>query len=149
MAEEHLDYTRQHTSYVEHVPHYYGDYVRILFLSATGLMLLGAPFYADSLRIELPFEIVGALVLAALAALANPHSKTVLAADAIAAGVGMVVYGTWALFSYSESTWVQFILRQGIAIVFLAAFYFSMKTVRAFLFHKVGKHDEAGEFEEE
>lgn len=132
----------------EHIPHYHGDAVRQLFISAAALMLIGAPFYADSLRTELPFEIVGALILVALAALANPHKKLALVADAIAAGVGLVIYETWALYTYHDSTWMQFILREVIAIIFLAAFYFSMKTVRAFVLHQVGRHDEAGEFEE-
>src|SRR3989344_9204096 len=114
--------------YAENIPHYHGDAVRQLFISAAALMLIGAPFYADSLRTELPFEIVGALILAALAALANPHKKLALVADAIAAGVGLVIYKTWALYTYHDSTWMQFVLREVIAIIFLSAFYFSMKT---------------------
>ena len=133
---------------IAHVAHYYGDAVRQLFVSAAALMLIGAPFYADSMRSELPFEIVGALVLVALAALVNPHNKSVFMVGAVASGVGLVIYETWALYTYFESTWLQFILREIIAIVFLAGFYFSMKTVRAFVLHTVGKHDEVGEFDE-
>ena len=84
----------------------------------------------------------------ALAALANPHNRTIFMAGAVAAGVGLVIFETWALFSYHESTWMQFILREVVALAFLAGFYFSMKTVRAFVMHKVGKRDEAGEFDE-
>ena len=32
-------------------------------------------------------------------------------------------------------------------VLFLVAFYFSTKTVRAFVMHQVGKEDEPGEFE--
>ena len=135
--------------YTEHIPHYYGDAVRQLLIAAAAFILIGAPFYADTLRTELPFEITGAVILVALAALANPHNKLIFLAGAIASGVGLVVYETWALYTYSDSTWLQFILRQAIAIVFLAGFYFNMKTVRAFVLHRVGKHDEVGEFEEE
>ena len=130
-----------------HVAHYYGDAVRQLFVAAAALMLIGAPFYADSLRSELPFEIFGPLILFALAALANPHNKSVFMAGAVASGTGLVIYETWALYTYFESTWLQFILREMIAIVFLTGFYFSMKTVRAFILHTIGKHDEVGEFE--
>ncbi|OGG80617.1 hypothetical protein A3A39_03955 [Candidatus Kaiserbacteria bacterium RIFCSPLOWO2_01_FULL_54_13] len=135
--------------YAENIPHYHGDAVRQLFVSAAALMLIGAPFYADSLRTELPFEIAGALVLVALAALANPHKKSVFFVGAVASGVGLVVYETWALYHYSEITWLQFILRELVAVVFLVAFYFNMKTVRAFVLNTVGKHDEVGEFEEQ
>ncbi len=134
--------------YAESVPHYYGDYVRQLFISAAALMLIGAPFYSDALRVELPFEIAGALVLVALAALVNPHKQSVFLAAATASGVGLILFESWALYGYYDSTWTQFILREVIAIIFLAGFYFSMKTVRAFVLHKIGKHDTAGEFEE-
>ena len=134
--------------HAEPVPHYHGDIVRQLFISTAALLLIGAPFYADSLRTELPFEIAGAILLVALAALANPHNRTIFMAGAVAAGVGLVIFETWALFSYHESTWMQFILREVVALAFLAGFYFSMKTVRAFVMHKVGKRDEAGEFDE-
>ena len=147
MADYDGEYARG--AYVELVPHYYGDYIRQLFNIAAPLMLITAPFYANNLTIELPFEIVGALVLVALAALTNPHKQTIVVADAVAAGLGLLVYGTWALLTYDNSSWLQFILREVIALLFLTAFYFSMKTVRAFALHQIGKHDEAGEFDEE
>lgn len=142
------DYHPPPFPYESHISHYYGDQVRVLFVVAAGLMLIGAPWYANSLRTELPFEITGALILVALAALINPHKKSLILATAVAAGVGAVVYETWALYEYFDSTWTEFILRQTIASVFLFSFYFSMKTVRAFALHQVGKHDEAGEFDE-
>lgn len=134
--------------YEVHVSHYYGDQVRQLFVAAAALILIAAPFYSDSLRAELPFEIVGALILVALAAFANPHNRTVFLASAIAAGVGVVIYEMWAIYGFDEITWVQFTLREVIAVILLVAFYFNMKTVRAFVLHQVGKHDEAGEFDE-
>src|SRR3989344_1680177 len=94
--------------YVGGVSHYYGNHVRQLFVVAAAMMLIAAPFYADSLRAELPFEIVGALALVALAALANPHNKSVFVLSAIAAGIGLVVYEMWALYTYFDSTWAQF-----------------------------------------
>jgi len=132
----------------DHLPHYHGDAVRQLLASAAILMLVGAPFYASFLGVELPFLITGALALVAVAALVNPHKKSIFLVAAVASGVGLVVFETWALYGYYDSNWAQFILREVIAVVFLAGFYFSMKTVRAFVLHKVGKHDEAGEFEE-
>lgn len=131
------------------VPHYYGDTIRQLFIVNAGLILIGAPFYADSLRAELPFEILGALILAGLAALVNPHKRSFLFANAIAAGVGLLLYETWALSAYETSTWTQFVLRELIAIVFLFAFYFSVKTVRAFVLHQIGKSERVGEFDED
>lgn len=132
-----------------HVLHYYGDYVRILFVCAAAAMLIGVPFYGNWLHLELPFVVVGAAILVALAAISNPYRKSIHFANSVAAGVGMVLYEIWALYAYAESTWLQFSLRQLIAILFLVAFYFSMKTVRAFLLHQVGKHDQVGDFDQE
>ena len=135
--------------YFDTIPHYHGDVVRQIFIVGAALLLIGAPFYSSSLWLELPFEIIGALVLIALAALANPHQKTVFMLGAAASGAGLVIFQTWALAAFQESTWFQFALREVLAVLFLAGFYFCMKTVRAFLMHKIGKHDEAGEFDEE
>lgn len=143
MAQE--EYTSQ--PYEEPIAHYHGDTMRQLFIAAVVLMVVGAPFYADELRIELPFLIVGALSFAFLAALANPHKRLIFMVGAVAAGLGFVIYETWALYTYAESSWLQFILREIIAIVFLVAFYFSTKTVRAFMLGRIGKHDEVGEFD--
>ena len=78
------DYTRQSPYLWSGVPHYYGDIVRQLLISAAALVLLGAPFYAEDLRAELPFEIMGAIVFVALGALLNPHSKLAIFANVIA-----------------------------------------------------------------
>ncbi|OGG65726.1 hypothetical protein A3D71_04240 [Candidatus Kaiserbacteria bacterium RIFCSPHIGHO2_02_FULL_55_20] len=131
------------------VPHYYGNTVRQLFLANAALILIGAPFYADTLSAELPFEIIGALVLAGLAALVNPHNRSFIFANAVAAGIGLLFYETWALSNYEVSTWAQFIWRELIAVIFLTAFYFSMKTVRAFVLHQIGKSQQVGEFDED
>ena len=131
--------------FVRGVPHYYGDIVRQLFICVAALMLVAAPFYADALRVELPFEIVGALTLVAVAALVNPNTKATLFASAVASGVGAVVYETWALYGYMDSSWSQFLLRQFLAVLFLLGFYFSVKTVRAFLMHTIGVADATGE----
>lgn len=129
------------------VPHYYGDIVRRLFVLAAAVMSFSAPFYTSNLRVALPFVVLGAIVLLAIAALMNPHKKIIIIAGAVAAGVGMLIYETWALFDYKTSTWEEFILRQILAFVFMSAFYFSMKTLRAFVLGTIGKHEEAGEFD--
>ena len=135
--------------FLPHLNHYFGDIVRQIFISTAALILVAAPFYADNLRVELPFEIGGALALVALAALANPHNRGSMVGSSIAAGVGLVIYEIWALYAYHDSSWVQFFLRELIALLFLVAFYFSLKTVRAFIMHQVGKRDVVDEFEGE
>lgn len=132
---------------VPHVSHYYGDQMRQLFMSAAALMIIGSPFYTDSLTMQLPLLIIGALALVALAAFANPHNKFIFLIAAAVSGAGVVVYSMWGLYNYEDVSFLQFILRLLIALVFLTAFYFNMKTLRAFVLGKVGKHEEVGEFD--
>ena len=131
----------------QNVPHYYGDVVRQCFVLGAIIMLVAAPFYTSNLRAELPFVILGALILVALAALTNPHNKSFVVADAVTGGIVVVIYQAWALFDYQSSTWIQFGLRELVALIFITAFYFSMKTLRAMLLHQVGKREKVGEFD--
>ena len=128
------------------VSHYYGDYVRQFLLGAAALMLFAAPFYGEFLRAELPFVVMGTLVLVALAAITNPWKKSIMTADAVASGTGLLIFETWAIYGYGESTALAFVLRQALALIFLVAFYFSVKTVRAMLLHQLGKRDTSEEF---
>jgi hypothetical protein len=130
------------------VPHYYGDYVRQFFLGASALMLFSAPFYADNLKAELPFEVAGALILVSLGALTNPWKPLIMTANAIAAGIGVAVYQSWALVGYDANDLVPFVLRQAIAFAFLFAFYFAVKTCRCMMLGQVGKRATFGEFED-
>jgi len=130
----------------ETVSHYYGDLVRQFLLGGAVVMLLGAPFYGDALRAELPFEVVAAVIFVGLAAITNPWKKSILTADAIAAGVVTVVYQIWALNGYGDASYTAFVLREAVSIIFMFAFYFSVKTVRAMVLHQVGKRALPDEF---
>jgi hypothetical protein len=139
------DYERH--PFIEGVAHYYGDVVRQVLIVTAALMLIAAPFYADNLRVELPFEVAGALILAGIAALISPHNRSAMFGSAIATGVGVVLFETWALYSYGDSSVAQFTLRQIIALSFLTGFYFSVKTVRAFVMQTIGRVGTSREFE--
>ncbi len=130
------------------IAHYYGDIVRQLFLAGAALMLLASPVYADSLSLQFPFIVFGAFVAVALAALTNPHKPFFLVADCVLAGVAVLIYATWGLAAYEDVDLVSFVLRLAIAVVFLFAFYFALKTVRAFSLNMVGKWSSYGEFKE-
>src|SRR3989338_2034604 len=84
----------------ESLAHYYGNTVRQLFLGATTVMLLGAPFYVDVFRVQMPFIVLGAIVLVMLAALTSPQSRSVMMANAVAAGAGATLYEFWALAGF-------------------------------------------------
>lgn len=130
------------------VPHYYGDSVRQLLLGAAALMIISSPLYSDTLRQEFPLIVIGAVVAAAFAAMMNPRDRWVVIGSAAISGVGLVVYAMWGMSGYDSVSPIAFVLRLAVAVVFLFAFYFSMKTLRAFMLHQIGKRETVDEFEE-
>ena len=121
--------------------HYYGDNVRQLLLAAGAVMLFAAPFYADDLQVQLPFILFGVVVLICVAALTTPRKESVMRADTVAAGVGLVIFEWWALVSYNETSLLAFALREVIAALFFFSLYYSAKTLRAMQLHQIGARD--------
>ena len=128
------------------LPHYYGDYVRKLFVAAAALMLVLAPFFGGFLPLTLPFEIIGAVVLVAFGALTNPKKQWVVAGDVLLAGTLIIAYEGIALYAYLQNDVLVFFTREALVVIFVFAFYFSMKTLRAMMQHQIGKREPPGEF---
>lgn len=128
------------------IPHYYGDYVRQIFVVTGAAMLILAPFLVNRAPMLLPFEIGGAIVLVILAALTNPKKVWVLLADTLAAGVGIIVFESLAIAAYASGNWLAFIALEVVTLAFLFALYFSLKTVRTMMFGQIGKGPRFGDF---
>ena len=128
------------------VPHYYGDIARILMLSAAGLALLVVPFSSGFLHDAFVLDIIVGLAIVASAALTNPHSGCVSVCDTILSGFVVILFEIDAFQNYQAGELVTFVFYEGIAILFVIAFYFSLKTVRAFMLHQVGKRDSLADF---
>lgn len=132
------------------IPHYYGDYVRQIFMLCGAVMLVFSPFLVRDNIAILPFEIGGALIIVILGALTNPVKQISMLANAIAAGVGVVTYELLALNAFYAGGLIAFTEREAIAIAFLFALYFSLKTLRNMVFHQIGKKESRfGDFQEE
>lgn len=132
-----------------HIAHYYGDFVRRIFLGVAIILLLSAPFLADSSLVLVPLQIIGAVVLILLSALTNPKNKTIMLADVAASLVGIVVLEIFALAAYRAGAIVAMIGLQVLALAFIYAFYLSLKTLRAMELGQIGKRDIPGEFLEQ
>lgn len=128
------------------IPHYYGDYVRQIFMLCAAVMLVFSPFLASEMPSALFFEIGGAIIIAILGALTNPSNRMSMLANAIAAGVGILTYELLALNAYASGAMIAFVVREAVAVAFLFALYFSLKTLRNMLFHTIGKKGVVGEF---
>ncbi len=131
------------------VPHYYGDYVRSIFIVVGAFMLILAPFVSERAPQLLPIQVVSAVVLVLLAGLTSPKKEWVLILDAIAAGLGVIFFEFLALAAYNASAWFSFIALEIVTISFLVALYFSIKTVRAMSSGQIGKKPSFGEFNQQ
>jgi hypothetical protein len=128
------------------VPHYYGDYVRQIFLLCGAIMLVFAPFLSKTAPGALPIEIGGALLVAILGALTNPMRQISMVANSIVAAVGVVTYELLAINAYYSGAMLAFIEREILALAFLFALYFSLKTLRNMMHRLIGKRTKFGDF---
>lgn len=129
----------------EKLHHYYGDIVRQIFVGVAALALLAAPFYADDLRAELPFTIISAVFLIIAAALTGPWNTLIMAVNVALSGIGFVIFELWALAGYETVSLVAVSLRQIIALAFMFALYFSVKTLRSMLANKIVSSDSSSD----
>ena len=128
------------------IPHYYGDYVRQIFMMNAAVMLVLSPFFARALPSALFFEIGGAILIAVLGALTNHTRKISMLANAIVAGIGVVTYELLALAAFASEATIAFMAREVVAVAFLFALYFSLKTLRNMYHQTIGRKNTFGEF---
>jgi hypothetical protein len=128
------------------IPHYYGDRVRKLFLLIAAIVLIFQPMLGGFQTPLFPFELLGSIILVILAALTTPTKQLIMVANAAAAGIGMFTYELTALSAYYAGDTSLFIAREAVAVAFLFALYFSIKTVRAMVLGIIGKRPVTGEF---
>lgn len=132
------------------IPHYYGDPVRQLFLAAAALSVVAAPFFPNLLPFNSAQSVLFIVVLVIVAALTNPKKRWTAFVDALLAAYGVIVIEMVAIEEFSTSGWMMFFARELLAIAFLFALYFSVKTIRAMLLHQLGKSGTRfGEFDED
>lgn len=128
------------------VPHYYGDVVRRIFVVAAAVLLLLSPSLASASDMALPLAVLGAIVLASLAAITTPRKRSIMIIDAVVSAAGVFVSELFAIASWNAEVWFWLALSQALAVSFLFSLYFSMKTVRAMLLDQVGRGPSVGEF---
>lgn len=137
-------------SQVPSVAHYYGDPVRQLFLAAAALSVIAAPFFPGVLPFNTAQSVLFIVVLVVAAALTNPKKRWTAVADAVIAAYGVIVVESFAIDEFSKSSWPLFFVRELLAIAFLFALYYSVKTIRAMVMHQLGKSGTRfGEFGED
>lgn len=111
--------------------HYWGDAVRQLLITGAVAGMLASPFFPDLFGPGLLFNIGAVLVIVGFAALTSPYKRWVIMGDAVIAGVGVILFGASAVLSYGPLGLAASVVSLGLGLVFLAAFYFAVKTLRA------------------
>lgn len=130
------------------IPHYYGDYVRVFFITAAILAAFGIPVFGPVVPVGAFIQVAGIVILVLLAGLTNPHGIFVLWLDAIVAGLGVLFLESAAISLYSIDQLGVFFGREIMVILLLLALYFSIKTLRAIARHQLGHTESLGEFNE-
>lgn len=113
--------------------HYYGDIVRYLFLAAALIMLITLPLFQDYVEAPTMYSIIGIAILGIAAGLTNPKQMVSAAVNFIIAIIGLAIFGYTAVDSFqNQISDDKFLLTNVIlAVIFLFAVYFSMKTLRS------------------
>lgn len=114
------------------VVHYYGDYVRQIFIASAVIMAVALPLWGSLLpNFPIIVEVTMIVVLVALAGLTSPRSKLIMTINALLSGIGAILLEYAAITNYSSDSFMIFTAREAAAILLLFALYFSVKTIRA------------------
>lgn len=118
----------------EQIPHYYGDTVRYLFMSAGFLMLISLPLFQGAIRLPTLFSIIAIVVLGLAAGLTNPKQASSAVINLAIALIGLIVFSYYSVNIFNEQQTAQgfFFINIVLAIAFLFATYYGVKTVRGF-----------------
>ncbi len=113
------------------IAHYYGDTVRQLFLAGGIMILVVMPFYNNIVPMN-PTIVTLFVVTIALAAAATTNTKkSIIVFDTVLSAVTLIMFETYSIVYYLNDGMFLLLIRQGIALIFLFALYYSAKTLRA------------------
>lgn len=112
--------------------HYYGDIVRVLFMLAAVLVILGTPLISSFLPVNLFLLVVFVLTLALIAGLTNPAQKWTIALDVGISLLGVAVFEFFAVDAFVNAGLIDpaFTITQLLAVIFLFTLYYSTKSLR-------------------
>jgi len=116
------------------IQHYHGDSVRVLFFISAIVLIV-----AQSTGAELPLStfptVVLAVVLVVVAGVTNPAQSGIHWLNALIAIAGTLLFGTSAIDHYRAGSSIfdsSFAYIEALALLFLVALYFTVRTIRGF-----------------
>jgi hypothetical protein len=111
--------------------HYYGDIVRKLFLAGAVIMLLSMAFFQTLIPVSVLTSTLIILILILGAGLIAPLQKWIIVLNVIVAGASVYIFEYYAVDSYLKNRTSFFVVNELLAIIFLIAFYYVVKTIRS------------------
>lgn len=117
--------------------HYYGDKVRILYITMSFVMLVSSPFVKNLLPFPAFLSIFAFLLLTIIAGVINPKTKSIIILNFIVSVILVIVFGKEAIITYDGNIKnIFFLLNFALSIGSLFALYYSSKTVRGIMLYK-------------
>jgi hypothetical protein len=130
------------------IPHYYGDSVRSMLISAAVVYALSLPIWGNLLPFDTSTGIGVVIVLVLLAGLVNPRSLMLMLVNAFVAGLGVFLLEAAAITLYKTDSVMLFFLRELCAILLLFGFYYSVRSARNMMAGKIGATASPDEFKQ-
>ncbi len=121
---------------MEPISHYYGDTVRKLLITCGLIMLITLPFLKSNLSSPLFYSLLFILILTFFAGLTNPKQKLVMVGDIIVSMAGFIVFANQAVTQFTGFFNLFFATNFILSVLFIIAFYLSVKTTRGVEFSK-------------
>ncbi|MEK7094472.1 MAG: hypothetical protein AAB903_03995 [Patescibacteria group bacterium] len=112
--------------------HYYGDTVRRLFVLAALVMVVTLPFFVKQIEQPLIVTIGAILIIGVAAGLTSPRNPWTAMFNILVAVGGVIAFEWRAVEWYARSGDADsfFWITQLLAVIFLLALYFGLKTMR-------------------
>lgn len=129
------------------IPHYYGDYVRSLFIAMAVLSFVVVPLWGDLLPFGIIPQIGASVLLVLLAGFTSARNFYLMLVNATVAGVSVVLLETFAIIRHPFDGVQLFVAREFGVLLMLTALYFSVKTLRSMMDGKIGHTDSPLEFD--
>lgn len=112
--------------------HYYGDTVRVFFVIGALVMIASLPFVAEYIEIPFLISILGILIVGVAAGITSPVLKWSSVLNVFISFYAVLEFEWYAVNWYMDNgpQNLFFVVNQLLAINFLLALYFSVKTFR-------------------
>ena len=121
---------------VAEVYHYHGKAVRKMFLAGSLLMVTALPFFYELIPYPVYTTILATVVLIVSAGLTNPHRLLSVILDVFVSLVAVITFEYYSVYIASAMPEEKFffLVNQILAVIFLFALYFAIKTLRGMIY---------------